>query len=292
MLKRVNAFLFGLFLVYHCGYAQGIIHGVVLDRSNKPLVGANVLLLHPADSSLAKGMVTNDLGVYSFGNVKPGPYILSFSAAGYEKVYSPALTISDKEKKELGTQVLAQASQQMADVTVTAKKPLFEQKIDRMIVNVEGNITATGSTILDVLERSPGVIIDRQNNSISLSGKNGVVVMINGKINRMPISAVIQMLSGMSAGNIEKIELITTPPANLDAEGNAGYINIVLKVNDSYGTNGSISATFGYGNRDMPQASLNFNHRQGRLNIYGDYSFSRVHAEQDWLFYHQVSNGG
>ena len=288
---KLKAFLFGLFLVYHCGYAQGIIHGVVLDRSNKPLAGANVLLLHPADSLLAKGMVTNDQGVYSFGNVRPGSYILSFSATGYEKVYSPALAVSDKEKKDLGTQILAQANQQMADVTVTAKKPLFEQKIDRMIVNVEGNITATGSTILDVLERSPGVIIDRQNNSISLSGKNGVVVMINGKINRMPISAVIQMLSGMSAGNIEKIELITTPPANLDAEGNAGYINIVLKVNDSYGTNGSFSGTMGYGNRDMPQASFNFNHRQGRINIYGDYSFSRVHAEQDWPFYHKVSNG-
>jgi len=288
---KLNAFLFGLFLVYHCGYGQGIIHGVVLDRSNKPLAGANVLLLHPADSSLAKGMVTNGQGIYSFGNVRPGSYILSFSATGYEKVYSPALAVSDKEKKDLGTQILAQASQQMADVTVTAKKPLFEQKIDRMIVNVEGNITATGSTILDVLERSPGVIIDRQNNSISLSGKNGVVVMINGKINRMPISAVIQMLSGMPAGNIEKIELITTPPANLDAEGNAGYINIVLKVNDSYGTNGSFSGTLGYGNRDMPQASFNFNHRQGRINIYGDYSFSRVHAEQDWPFYHKVNNG-
>src|SRR5260221_702549 len=95
----------------------------------------------------------------------------------------------------------------------------------------------------------------------------------------------------MSAGNIEKIELITTPPANLDAEGNAGYINIVLKVNDAYGTNGSFSLTMGYGNRDMPQASLNFNHRQGKVNLYGDYSFSRIHAEQDWLFYHQVSNG-
>ncbi|HEY4285808.1 MAG TPA: outer membrane beta-barrel protein [Puia sp.] len=292
MMKRLNAFLFGLFLVCHCGHAQGIIHGVVLDRSNKPLAGANVLLLHPADSSLAKGMVTNNLGVYSFGNVKPGPYILSFSAAGHEKIYSPALTVSDKERKDLGTRVLVQASQQMADVTVTAKKPLFEQKIDRMIVNVQGNITATGSTILDVLERSPGVVVDRQNNSITLSGKNGVVVMINGKINRMPISAVIQMLEGMPASNVEKLELITTPPANLDAEGNAGYINIVLKVNDQYGTNGSFSLTAGYGNREMPQASININHRKGRLNLYGDYSYSRRHAQQDWLFSHQVSNEG
>src|SRR6202000_3400122 len=136
------------------------------------------------------------------------------------------------------------------------------------------------------------VIVDRQNNAISLSGKNGVVVIINGKINRMPIDAVIQMLAGMSAGNVEKIELITTPPANLDAEGNAGYINIVLKENNQYGTNGSFALTMGYGNRDMPQASINFNHREGKINVYGDYSFSRIHSEQDWVFNHEVNNAG
>ena len=102
MLKRLYAFLLGLFLVYHCGYAQGIIHGVVLDPSNKPLAGANVLLLHPADSSLTKGMVTNELGVYSFGNVKPGPYILSFSAAGHEKAVAVHMVIATAGFADLG----------------------------------------------------------------------------------------------------------------------------------------------------------------------------------------------
>jgi len=281
-----------LLLLCQLGYAQALVSGLVLDRANKPLTGVNVLLLRSTDSALQKGMVTDEKGAYTFVRVRPGSYLLSFSASGYEKVYSPMLSFSGGEKKDMGVQQLAEARREMAQVTVTAKKPLFEQKIDRMIVNVEGNITAAGSTILDVLERSPGVIVDRQNNSISLSGKNGVVIMINGKINRMPIDAALQMLAGMSAGNIEKIELITTPPANLDAEGNAGYINIVLKVSDQYGTNGAFSLTAGYGNRDMPQASVNFNHRQGKVNIYGDYSYSRVHSEQDWMFYHRVSNAG
>ncbi len=101
---------------------------------------------------------------------------------------------------------------QLAEVTVTAKKQLYEQKIDRLVINVAGNITASGSTVLDILERSPGVIVDRQNGLLSMNGKNGVVVMINGKINRMPMNAVLQLLAGMNAGNIQKIELITTPP--------------------------------------------------------------------------------
>jgi len=292
MYCRLFAVGIGLLMFAHRVNAQILISGVVMDTSKKPLTGVNVLLLYSADSSLQKGVITDEKGAYSLLKIKPGSYILSFSASGFEKVYSPILSLSDGEEKNMGTQVLSEASQQMAEVTVTAKKPLFEQKIDRMVVNVEGNITTAGSTILDILERSPGVIIDRQNNSISLSGKNGVVVMINGKINRMPISAVLQMLAGMSAGNIEKIELITTPPAGLDAEGNAGYINIVLKVNDQYGTNGSYSLTMAYGNREMPQASINFNHRQGKVNLYGDYSFSRIHREMDWPFYHRISNGG
>ena len=292
MYYRLIAFGIGLLLLCQYGYGQALISGLVLDRSNKPLTGVNVLLLRSADSSLQKGMVTNEKGAYTFSKVRPGSYLISFSATGYDKVYSPGLSFSGEERKDMGVQQLSEAHREMAGVTVTAKKPLFEQKIDRMVVNVEGNITAAGSTILDVLERSPGVIVDRQNNSISLIGKSGVRVMINGKINRMPVDAVLQMLAGMSAGNIEKLELITTPPANLDAEGNAGYINIVLKVNELYGTNGSFSLTAGYGNRDMPQASINFNHRQGKVNIYGDYSFSRIHSQQDWYFYHRVSNEG
>lgn len=109
-----------------------------------------------------------------------------------------------------------------------------------------------------------------------MNGKNGVVLMINGKISRMPLDAVVQMLNGMSAGNIEKIELITTPPANLDAEGNAGYINIVLKANNNFGTNGSWAATLGYGAGWVEEASANINHRNGKLNLYGGLSYSRM----------------
>jgi outer membrane receptor protein involved in Fe transport len=125
---------------------------------------------------------------------------------------------------------------------------------------------------LDVLERSPGVIVNRQANSISMSGKEGVMVMINGKINYMPVSALVQMLAGMNAGNIDRIELITTPPSNLDAQGNAGYINIVLINNPDFGLSGAFSATMGYGSGITPAASINFNYRKNKINLFGDYS--------------------
>ena len=183
---------------------------------------------------------------------------------------------------------LSETSVQLGNVNVLGKKPLFEQKIDRMVVNVASSITAPGNTVLEVLERSPGIVVDHQNNTISMNGKDGVVVMMNGKISRVPITSLVQMLAGMSAGNIEKIELITTPPANYDAEGNAGFINIVFKTDTQYGTNGSYNATIGYMKGVLAEGGVNFNHRKGKINLYGDYSFSRIPNKQDMSFYRKI----
>ena len=113
-----------------------------------------------------------------------------------------------------------------------------------------------------------------------MGGKEGVAIMINGKINYMPAEAVVQILGGMNASNIEKMELITTPPANFDAEGNAGVINIILINNPDQGMNGSVSQTLGYGKGERSAGSTNFNYRKSKTNLYGDYSFSRDKIDQ------------
>jgi hypothetical protein len=110
-----------------------------------------------------------------------------------------------KSETTLGTLYLAYADKKLGTVTVMAKKPMFEQKIDRTVINVKNNITSAGGTALEVLEKSPGVSINRQNSSIALNGKNGVGVMLNRKMTYMPSDALVQLLSGISAGNIEKL---------------------------------------------------------------------------------------
>jgi outer membrane receptor protein involved in Fe transport len=142
-----------------------------------------------------------------------------------------------------------------------------------MVINVESSILSAGSTALEVLERSPGVTINRQNNNISLTGKNGVTIMINGKISYLPQASIVQLLEGMSSDNIQSIELITTPPANLDAEGNAGFINIVMKERSDVGLNGSYSLSAGVGNGYTTNNNINFNYRKNKINVYGNYSF-------------------
>jgi hypothetical protein len=177
-------------------------------------------------------------------------------------------------------------------VTVTGKKALYDVMPDRTVINVESSITSTGGSVLDVLERAPGITVDRQNGVIDMNGKTGVVLMVNDKILRIPMDAAIQLLSGMNAGSVGKVELITTPPANYDAQGNAGFINIVLKKDTRFGTNGNFSATLGRTNGYLASGSLDFNHRQEKLNLYGNLSYSNTNAGQDWSFYHTTTDAG
>ena len=272
--------------------AQSTINGKVVDTTGKLIAQANVLLLTPKDSSLVKGMLTKQDGSYAFENVTPGKYLIASSHTGFKNSFTPIFEIDDKENLKIQPIELDQAALQLKDVTVTVKKPLYEQKIDRLVINVAGSITSSGSTALDVLERSPGIIVDRINNSLTINGKNGVVVMMNRKRNYMELSTVILMLAGIPSGNIERIEVITTPPANFDAEGNAGIINIVLKANPQFGTNGSFSVSAGYSKGEQNAGSLNLNHRKGKINVFGNYSFSRNHAKQLWTNYHAVTYRG
>ena len=274
-------------------HGQSRIYGKIVDSTGKSIAKANVLLLNSNDSVLVKGMLTNETGAYSFENINAGRYLVTATHTGVRPVYSQPFEIGDKpENMNMGTMQLEENSIVLADVTVTAKKPLYEQKIDRLVINVAASITSAGSTVLDVLERSPGIMVNRMNNSLSINGKGGVVVMINGKRNYMDMSAVIQMLASMPSNNIERIEIITTPPANFDAEGDAGIINIVLKANNQFGTNGSYSLTAGYNKGEQNAVNLNINHRKGKINLFGNYSFSRTRLKQLWTNYHAVTNAG
>ena len=161
-----------------------------------------------------------------------------------------------------------------------------------MVVNVENSITSSGSTALQVLEKSPGIIVDRQNKTLSLDGKDGVMVMINGKESRMPVSAAIEMLNGMSAENVQKIELINTPPAKYEAEGNAGIINIVLKKDEDFGTNGNYTLGAGIGVDGKLNGSIMLNHHVKKINYFGTYTYSYDNSYQVISMYRMFSQGG
>ncbi|HSI77510.1 MAG TPA: TonB-dependent receptor [Lunatimonas sp.] len=269
MKKSVNFTL--LFLFYNPLFAQMQISGTVQDPEGQPLSYANVLLLSVLDSSLVKGAVSEHNGGFSVEELENKAYLLSISLVGYQS-YIQKLPGSSQAVVQLPPTILQEMEEELEEITVTAKKPLYEKQIDRMVVNVQESITAAGNTVLEVLSRSPGVFINQQQYSISLNGREGIMVMINNTLSRMPMETVLQLLEGMSAANVEKIELITQPPAHLDAEGGGGIIHIVMKENTDLGTNANFGLTAGMKRREVLGANFNINHRTKGYSLFADYS--------------------
>lgn len=269
------------------------IRGIVQDGAGQPVIGATVLLQRESDKSLVKGNVSASDGSFSFERTAPGQYVVSVNYISYTPYQSAVIQLGpESPRHDLGIIRLQESAVQLGEVAVTGRKQLFEQKIDRLVVNVSNAITAAGGNALEVLEKTPGVTVDRQNESISLAGKDGVQVMINGKLKYLPASSLLQILEGMNADNIEKIEIITTPPSNLDALGNAGYLNIVMKKLEDEGTTGSYSLSAGYGRGALASTSLNVLHKKGKWNLYGEYGYNLNQRPQRFYFDRTVSTDG
>lgn len=270
---------------------KSILRGSVRDANNRALPFASIALLNAKDSSLVKGGLSNESGVYELANINVGRYVVAASMMGYKTMHSAAFEVTSTITEAPALSMM-EAAKTLNEVTVVAQKPVFEQQLDKLVVNVQSIVTAAGSSALDVLERSPGVTVNRQNNALTLAGKSGVVVMVNGKTGRLPMEAVIQMLTGTNASNVEKIELITNPSARYDAEGDAGIINIILKKNTAYGTNGSYTLSAGYGFYEKLNGSFNLNHRVGKLNLFGDLSGQRNRGWRKFTSDYDINNAG
>ncbi|MGZ3872432.1 MAG: TonB-dependent receptor domain-containing protein [Mucilaginibacter sp.] len=263
--------------------AYGQISGKLTDAEGQPVPYVTVSLLKAADSMLIRSALSSEKGDYKLDNVAPGQYILRLSSVGYLVLYTPVFELTaGRLSRDFGTQVLLENRKQLVETMIRANRPLLQQRADGTLVNVENSMMTKGSSALEVLERSPGVTIDHQNSDIALNGKSGAMVMLDGKPVRMATDQLVTMLGEMSANDISKIELLTSPSAAYDAEGSAGLINIVTRKNNRMGTNGTISLTAGYGYGEKATGGLSLNHHSGKTNIYGSYTYSHDKAYSDF----------
>lgn len=256
-----------------CGFTLSAqkITGTVKDGQGKTLDKTTVSLLRAKDSSVVKLSVTDNDGKFTF-DAQPGQYLVSLSHVGYFPMYSKAIDLSSSSVTvdELN---MTKSEGAIQGVTVSSKKPMVEVKADKMILNIEGTINAVGNDALELLRKAPGVLLDKDDN-ISLAGKNGVTFYIDGKKSPLAGTDLIAYLKSLQASQIEAIEIITNPSAKYDAAGNAGIINIRLKKNKSYGTNGSVNAGYNIGIHPKYNAGINLNNRQGRVNLFGSYNYN------------------
>ena len=219
------------------------------DRT--PVDFANVLLRKPADSTLVVGTTSDEHGGFRL-EAPQGTFLLEIHALGY-KPFHKTLTVTGA--LDLGELLLTEEAKELSAVQVTGRRPIMLRKTDRMVFDAT-QIAPAASSALDVLRQTPGVNVS--DDGISLIGKGGVIVLINDKRVRLSGAALIGLLRSYPQSDLQEIQILTTPPAKYEAEGNAGVLNIILKKAKNDFLGGSISPRFGF-RRERAMYSLNTN---------------------------------
>ncbi|MEJ5960923.1 TonB-dependent receptor [Pedobacter immunditicola] len=255
--------------------ATGQISGKVLDEAKKAFPYATIGLLNAKDSTTVKGTLSKDNGEYEFKDLPKGNYLVSINVVGYKKVVKGPFEVNDLKKvHSVGQTQLSQDARELKGVEIVKQKPLVERQIDKTVLNVENSALATGNSALEILEKAPGVTVDQDGN-ISLRGKQGVTIMIDGKPTHLSAEQLANLLRSTEGSAIQSIELITNPSSKYDAAGNSGIINIKLKKNRNYGTNGSVFVGTGYGRYYKANSGFSLNNRTEKFNVFGNFDYGR-----------------
>ena len=244
----------------------GKITGRISGGAEKAVQNATINLLRAVDSVVVQQTLANSEGLYRFESVPEGRYRVKVTAVGYQQALSSIIQLSKDQPlvqvPELG---LVPLNKDLAGVTITAKRPLIEQKIDRTIINVDALVSNAGVSALEVLENAPGVTVDKEG-TISLKGKNGVIVLIDGRAVQMTGADLVNLLSSMNSSQVDQVEIMTNPPARYDASGTAGLINIKTKKALNRGYNGTANIAYIQGRYPKANESFSFNYRNEKIN--------------------------
>lgn len=252
--------------------------GYVKDQQ-QVLIGANISIRNIKNNDLIKAAFTENDGKYELMFVSPDTIMMEVSYLGYESV-SKEIIFDGEAVYNTGAIILETTSIKVNEITVSAAKSFAVQKIDRVIINPDALISNAGLTGLELMERSPGVLVD-MNGNISIRGKNGVVVFIDDKPVNLVGADLANYLRSLSSSSISTIEIMTNPPAKYDAAGNAGVINIKLKKNIATGFNGGINLSFGQGRYTRSNNSANLNYKVNKFNFFSNVSANYNKSFQD-----------
>lgn len=264
-----------IFTLTHQAFSQsngGKIVGVVYNPDKLPAEFSTAVLMNRDSVFLGGTMTTND-GSFSLDKLKPGSYMVMIRNVEFQTYISDLIKINADETISLDKITLRSKTTALDEVVVKGEKAIVEMHPDKMVFNVANSISASGNNGLELLAKSPGVLVDLDKN-ISLQGKSGVKIYINGRPSRLSGSDLSNMLESMRSDNIESIEIIANPSAKYEAEGAGGIINIVLKKNASAGFNGNINGTYSKGLYARQSGGTNLNYSSGKVNVFTSLSLS------------------
>jgi len=262
--------ILALFLFFASNvFSQNSISGKITDGKNG-IYFATVALQNQADSSIVEAESTDENGKYIFKNIKDGKYFIEASMLGFASRKSIVINLPESNGKTFDL-TLSEDAAVLTEVEVVSRKPLLEQRADRLIVNVENNLTSLNGSVLDVMKKVPGMIVI--GDKLQMAGQSNMTILINGKTTRY--MDVQSLLKDMPGDNIKRVEVIHQPGAEFDAEGTGPVLNIILKKNSLYGTNGNVNAGVGKGEYWRYKTGLSLSHYQGAFNVQGSIGYRR-----------------
>jgi hypothetical protein len=248
------------------------IKGRVEGSDHKAAQFATIKLENTGRHQIVQSTLSDTVGYFNLQAAEKGDYLIHITAIGLDSL-SVALTLDAASTVQLPDITLYASTRHLNEVSVVGKKAFIEQKIDRTVVNVGSLISNDGANGLEVLEKSPGVIIDA-NGNISFKGKSGVLVLINGKPTYLAGADLAAYLKSLPSSTLDQIELMDNPPAKYDAAGDAGVFNIKTKKSKAAGFNGSFAASYGQAHYGQTSESLNLNYHQGKVNLFANAAYS------------------
>jgi len=278
-----------LFCVGMASAQTGKITGKAQDSNQKPLSNVLISLLLSADHSLVKTEITQSDGSFTFENLKADSYLISIDETGYEAFVGQPIALSENQSETANLIVKSSEAKQLSEVVVQKKRPLAEYKIDRTVVNVDAMVSSAGSDAMDVLEKSPGIVVD-QNGTITFKGKSGVMVFIDDKPTYLSGADLEAYLKALPASTLDQIELITNPPAKYEAAGSAGIINIKTKKSKTKGFSGNYTARVSAGKRVHTRNGVSLNYMENKVRIFGNLGYATQQFVSDLSIYRQFLN--
>ncbi|MBV7441444.1 TonB-dependent receptor [Weeksellaceae bacterium TAE3-ERU29] len=260
---------FTLFVLASFLFSQEItIKGKVRDEQQLPIVYAEVLLKTEKDSLLSYTF-SNDDGTFNF-SVKKSDELLVLNIEHFgQKLFTQ--NISPIKDIDLGT-ITVNNTLQLETLVAEGKKKLIQRKVDRLVFNVENSVSALGGDALDALRVTPGLRI--QNEQISIIGKSGVSVMIDDKLVQLSGDDLVSFLRTINSDNIKSIEVITTPPAKYDAQGNSGIVNIKLKQPKKDNISGNLKTSYTQATHPLGSLGGGLNYQKDKLTVTSNVNYS------------------
>lgn len=249
------------------GFSQDYsVSGFINDAEGQSIPFANVFLMKTQDSSVVRGVSTDEKGFFIHDKLTSDAYLLKFSFIGFSDVYKSVLVESSVE---LGTIILLEASEELDEVNITFRRPTLKKEADRLVFNVENTALIEGN-MFQVLKSTPGILVI--NNSILVKNSTPTVY-INDKKVQLSSSDLAQLLEGSSANSIKSIEVITNPSAKYDAESGS-VINIVMSKNLITGYRGSVFTNYTQGIYPRYEAGMSHFFKNEKIDFYANYTYS------------------